>query len=269
MPPKGAWPARPPPAATASPWPPCPHKRHLLPAHALGRRHRRGHRRLRFALVHATHGCSWGKTGFSFAFDGIYNYGEGIANLGTYLPMEAPEAVSLGDNAEEMAAETDEADDGAPYLPVACAIPGTEAYSACLGSISQQARFPYRAGAATGSWCAAAASWQPVDLAGRRYAQLPSRRGSGGFQRFPRLDARGHAGRHLFATWTTPHRRRAAEALPRRIWEPAVKGALACLRSGREGPAKPAARFIPLRTRQKEPSERNAHRSVPSRHRCC
>ena len=34
--------------------------------------------------------CGWGKTGFSFAFDGIYNYGEGIANLGTYLPMESP-----------------------------------------------------------------------------------------------------------------------------------------------------------------------------------
>ena len=48
--------------------------------------------------------CGWGKTGFSFAFDGIYNYGEGIANLGTYLPMEAPEAVSLtAANAEETA----------------------------------------------------------------------------------------------------------------------------------------------------------------------
>ena len=51
--------------------------------------------------------CGWGKTGFSFAFDGIYNYGEGIANLGTYLPMESPEAVSLAAaNAEEAAAET-------------------------------------------------------------------------------------------------------------------------------------------------------------------
>lgn len=31
-----------------------------------------------------------GNTGFSFAFDGIYNYGDGISNLGTYTPVQAP-----------------------------------------------------------------------------------------------------------------------------------------------------------------------------------
>lgn len=32
--------------------------------------------------------AGYGKTGFSFAFDGIYNYGGGIANLGSYTPAE-------------------------------------------------------------------------------------------------------------------------------------------------------------------------------------
>lgn len=31
--------------------------------------------------------AGYGKTGFSFSFDAIYNYGGGIANLGTYTPM--------------------------------------------------------------------------------------------------------------------------------------------------------------------------------------
>lgn len=29
----------------------------------------------------------YGKTGFNFAFDAIYNYGEGISNLGYYTPI--------------------------------------------------------------------------------------------------------------------------------------------------------------------------------------
>lgn len=31
--------------------------------------------------------AAYGRTGFSFAFDGIYNYGGGIADLGTYVPV--------------------------------------------------------------------------------------------------------------------------------------------------------------------------------------
>lgn len=30
--------------------------------------------------------AGYGKTGFNFSFDGIYNYGDGISNLGTYTP---------------------------------------------------------------------------------------------------------------------------------------------------------------------------------------
>ena len=32
--------------------------------------------------------AGYGKTGFMFSFEGIYNYGEGIANLGTYAPKK-------------------------------------------------------------------------------------------------------------------------------------------------------------------------------------
>ncbi len=38
--------------------------------------------------------ASWGETGFSFAFESIYNYGGGIANLGTYTPLSKPAAYS-------------------------------------------------------------------------------------------------------------------------------------------------------------------------------
>lgn len=32
--------------------------------------------------------AGYGQTGFNFSFDAIYNYGEGISNLGTYTPMD-------------------------------------------------------------------------------------------------------------------------------------------------------------------------------------
>lgn len=34
--------------------------------------------------------AGYGKTGFMFSFANIYNYGEGISNLGTYVPMRLP-----------------------------------------------------------------------------------------------------------------------------------------------------------------------------------
>lgn len=42
-------------------------------------------------LPHSMTPCNigYGKSGFAFAFDNIYNYGDGIANLGTYTPMKA------------------------------------------------------------------------------------------------------------------------------------------------------------------------------------
>ena len=34
--------------------------------------------------------AGYGKTGFTFAFDATYSYGDGIASLGTYAPAESP-----------------------------------------------------------------------------------------------------------------------------------------------------------------------------------
>ena len=167
--------------------------------------------------------CSWGKTGFSFAFDGIYNYGEGIANLGTYLPMEAPEAVSLtAANAEETAAETDEADDAAPYLPVACANPGTEAYSAVPWF--HFAANPLSAPCWCGDWLMlrGGSFVVAVDLAGRRYAQLPLEEGSGDYNDFL---ASTHVGTRAVTYCNVDYTPIGGEQQKHclvRIWEPAA-----------------------------------------------
>ena len=167
--------------------------------------------------------CSWGKTGFSFAFDGIYNYGEGIANLGTYLPMEAPEAVSLtAANAEETAAETDEADDAAPYLPVACANPGTEAYSAVPWF--HFAANPLSVPCWCGDWLMVRGGSfvVAVDLAGRRYAQLPLEEGSGDYNDFL---ASTHVGTRAVTYCNVDYTPIGGEQQKHclvRIWEPAA-----------------------------------------------
>lgn len=36
--------------------------------------------------------AGYGQTGFTFSFDGIYDYGEGISNLGTYTPIDKHDA---------------------------------------------------------------------------------------------------------------------------------------------------------------------------------
>lgn len=46
---------------------------------------------------------AYGASGFAFSFDGIYNYGDGIANLGTYTPVAPP--------AFDLAAATTDAED--------------------------------------------------------------------------------------------------------------------------------------------------------------
>ena len=186
MPLRDAWPARPPPAETVSRWRPAPAQ--------AGTYYQLTH--LDAATGEVTDACvlpssmkpmecGWGKTGFSFAFDGIYNYGEGIANLGTYLPMESPEAASLvAANTEEAAAETGEADAAAPYLPIACANPGTEAYSAVPWF--HFAANPLSPPCWCGNWLMVRGGSfvVAIDLAGRRYVKLPLEEGSGDYNDF-------------------------------------------------------------------------------------
>lgn len=51
---------------------------------------------------------AYGPTGFSFSFDGIYDYGDGIANLGTYTPTIAPTYDLAAARTEARANATDE-----------------------------------------------------------------------------------------------------------------------------------------------------------------
>lgn len=41
--------------------------------------------------------AGFGKNGFFFSFDAIYNYGDGIANLGTYTPLQASSSAAYSD----------------------------------------------------------------------------------------------------------------------------------------------------------------------------
>lgn len=54
----------------------------------------------------------YGKSGFSFAFDGIYNYGGGIANLGTYTPSSEVEQ-KLADGAALASAQASSSSEAA------------------------------------------------------------------------------------------------------------------------------------------------------------
>lgn len=82
--------------------------------------------------------AAYGPTGFSFAFDAIYNYGDGIKNLGTYVPASA---VSV----EAPAAESEADGDSSPVRTLDAA--GASAYGA-----APWFRFP-RTPTAPPAWC--------------------------------------------------------------------------------------------------------------------
>ncbi|MEC4185392.1 Tat pathway signal protein [Adlercreutzia sp. R21] len=124
--------------------------------------------------------CGYGKTGFNFAFDGIYNYGDGIANLGTYMPLASFEHPSLeGDEPSDENAET-----GGPHLSGTAANTSTEAYS------DQQwfhyARNPLSAPAWCGDWVMVRgqSSVCAVDLTSKRYTSLPLENGASSYGDF-------------------------------------------------------------------------------------
>ena len=115
--------------------------------------------------------ATYGPTGFSFAFDAIYNYGDGIKNLGTYVPASA---VPTGAPA---AAEGDEGEpDASPLRALGAA--GAAAYGAATWF-----RFP-RTPTAAPAWCG---KWFMVkstkavcgiDPETRRYFMLDVRNGT-------------------------------------------------------------------------------------------
>lgn len=124
--------------------------------------------------------CGWGKTGFNFAFDGIYNYGEGIKNLGTYMPLEMPDTGLAQTGAAESPDGLDDASvsEGSAFVPLEQTIASTEAY----GDVPwfHYARNPLFAPAWCGNWVLmrGQSNVAAIDLESKRYAALPLESGS-------------------------------------------------------------------------------------------
>lgn len=97
--------------------------------------------------------AGFGPTGFTFAFDGIYDYGDGIANLGTYVPVSLPGSNVTGTDA-------------------ALSYDGAEWF--------RFARSPITGPAWCGSWFMVRSTNAVcgVDLANRQYFQIPMENGS-------------------------------------------------------------------------------------------
>ncbi len=126
----------------------------------------------------------YGQTGFSFSFDGIYQYGDGIANLGTYTPV-TPVALTTQaaiENAElairdSLPTEKDGSIRELNESEIESAAKRGISAVADLYSASEWFRFP-RTPLTTPSWCG---SWflvkstnvvAGIDLVGKRYFTL-------------------------------------------------------------------------------------------------
>lgn len=125
--------------------------------------------------------AGWGRTGFNFAFDGIYNYGDGIANLGTYMPLAPTDGPRLAGTDLE-GVEGPGSDD--PHIPVSAANLATPLYSA--DEWFHYVANPLSAPCWCGNWVLVrgGSSVCAIDLASRRYARLPLQEGSGDYNDF-------------------------------------------------------------------------------------
>ena len=160
--------------------------------------------------------CGYGKTGFNFAFDGIYNYGDGISNLGTYMPLEPLESPRLAGTEGAEGPGTDD-----PHLPVTLANIATPAYSA--DQWFHYVANPLSAPCWCGNWMLVrgGSAVCAVDLTGRRYAKLPLEEGSGDYNDFL---ASTHIGQRAVTYCNvdyTPINGEPQKHCLVRIWEPA------------------------------------------------
>ena len=179
MPPKGAWPARPPPAATASPWPPVPARaapttssRTWTPPPARSP-----------TPAFCPHPCDpWSAAGVRPA-----SASPSTASTTTERASRiwAPTCLWKLPRRSRSRRPTRKRRlrrrmrRTMPHrtFPSPAPIPAPRPTARYLGSISRRTRFPHRAGAATGSWCAAAASWWPSIWRDGAMRNCPSRRG--------------------------------------------------------------------------------------------
>ena len=160
--------------------------------------------------------AGWGRTGFNFAFDGIYNYGDGISNLGTYMPLEPLESPRLAGTEGAEGPGTDD-----PHLPVTLANIATPAYSA--DQWFHYVANPLSAPCWCGNWVLVrgGSAVCAVDLTGRRYAKLPLEEGSGDYNDFL---ASTHIGQRAVTYCNvdyTPINGEPQKHCLVRIWEPA------------------------------------------------
>ena len=163
--------------------------------------------------------AGWGRTGFNFAFDGIYNYGDGIANLGTYMPLNALSSPRLAGTDLE-GVEGPGTDD--PHIPASAANLTTPLYSA--DSWFHYVANPLSAPCWCGNWVLVrgGSSVCAIDLEGRRYARLPLQEGSGDYNDFL---ASTHIGQRAVTYCNvdyTPINGEQQKHCLVRIWEPAA-----------------------------------------------
>lgn len=163
--------------------------------------------------------AGWGRTGFNFAFDGIYNYGDGIANLGTYMPLAPTDGPRLAGTDLE-GVEGPGSDD--PHIPVSAANLATPLYSA--DEWFHYVANPLSAPCWCGNWVLVrgGSSVCAIDLASRRYARLPLQEGSGDYNDFL---ASTHIGQRAVTYCNVDHTPINGEQQKHclvRIWEPAA-----------------------------------------------
>lgn len=147
---------------------------------------------------------AWGDTGFSFAFDSIYNYGDGISGLGTYTP-----ATTIASDPNDGAAN----DGSAANIPRG----NTEGEWFCFS------RTPFTEPAWCNRWFIVKSTSvvAGIDLAGKRYFTLSPETATQGYGEF--LAATGGRGR--FATYSnidyTPLNGKRITECNVRIWQAA------------------------------------------------
>ncbi len=128
--------------------------------------------------------AGYGPKGFTFAFDAIYNYGGGIANLGTYTSASAAGVTanvraSAAATAEAIAAEGESAAENPAPAPVSELVEsGAEKYS--HGTWFRFPRTPTAAPAWCGKWFIVKSTTAVcgVDLENRQYFTLEVKSGS-------------------------------------------------------------------------------------------
>ena len=169
--------------------------------------------------------CSYGPTGFNFAFEAIYDYGDGIANLGTYMPLTPVDTeVATPAPVEEDAAPDGEATVAASAaqahsISIDQANAATEAYSDAPWF--RYARTPVSAPCWCGNWLMIKGSTNMcvVNLEEKKFAALPLEEGADSYKDFLASSGMGKRAVTYSSVNHTPVNGEAEKCCKVRIWE--------------------------------------------------